>query len=322
MGPGIVILRSGALGDHILTLPAIRLLRQQHAGRPLFWVGDPSRGKLARPDHLEMAEGPLGRALFGSASDSLPGWIRKAKRILVYSSAADALVQRLRGVCSGHVSGWDPRPPQAEIRHIVQHLASPVMQDSDLAGLSPDDLTPTFSPTASEVISAQRRWSEIGVDPAGVVVLHAGSGGRQKCWPVDRFVAVGDELQRQGRSVAVLVGPVESERPESFNSLMKWPVISAADPVELASLLSLVRCLIGNDSGPAHVAAAVGTPTLALFGPTDPRRWRPLGERAIVVASPTGDMGDLSIASVIDAALDLTQSPAGSADPTRPVGPC
>jgi ADP-heptose:LPS heptosyltransferase len=120
----------------------------------------------------------------------------------------------------------------------------------------------------------------------GPVVLHPGAGSGKKCWPAERFLEVAQQLKRAGRQVQVILGEVELE---------KWPAPQiesferAADvrrPQTLIELMDVIRAasaFIGNDSGPGHLAGIAGVPTVSVFGPKDPSRWRPLGPRVNVV---------------------------------------
>ena len=75
---------------------------------------------------------------------------------------------------------------------------------------------------------------------------------------------------------------------------------------EFAGLLNSAHVFIGNDSGPSHLAAAVGTPTVAIFGPTDPRTWGPVGENVRIIAPPSGNALDaVSVSTVVNAAKQL-----------------
>jgi ADP-heptose:LPS heptosyltransferase len=317
VGRAVVVIRGGALGDHVLSLPIAAQLRRAYTGCPLIWIGHRSRGWLARPDHLEDADGLIGRALYGSSPEDLPERIRSARLILIYASQGESVALHLRGVCQGKVINWDPRicdprscdprsltlqpPPAPTDRHVVEHLVEPLFGQDTMPSL--EELTPRFMPTADETTWATQQWTRLGINPSNVILIHAGSGGREKCWPVDRFVALGRQLEERGHSIVYLGGPVEAESSRHFDVLHRWPSIAAEDPIRLAALLASVRYLIGNDSGPGHLAAAVGTPTLSLFGPTDPGRWRPLGPQAVVVRSPSASMSDLDVNEVLAKAL-------------------
>src|SRR5271170_919840 len=100
----------------------------------------------------------------------------------------------------------------------------------------------------------------------GAAVIHPFSGSRKKNWPLDRFQELAARL---GEPVRWLAGPEDvlpgADRFDDLGELAEW--------------LAGARVYIGNDSGITHLAAAAGTPTVALFGPTDPKVWGPRGER-------------------------------------------
>jgi hypothetical protein len=145
--------------------------------------------------------------------------------------------------------------------------------------------------------------------PRQPIVVHPGSGGRAKCWPLPCFLDVGRRLETAGCGVCFVAGPVEAERwpTEDLGTIRdEFPLIESPEPDDLAGLLAAARSLISNDAGPAHLAALVGTPTVTVFGPTSPSVWRPLGPRVRVVGgNPETDAHDWGIdpRQVVDAVL-------------------
>ena len=107
------------------------------------------------------------------------------------------------------------------------------------------------------------------------IVIHPFSGGPRKNWPLENFL----DLARRLRNVEWCAGPDEPlDRARRFDNLL-----------DLARWLASARLYIGNDSGISHLAAAVGAPVIAIFGPTDSRVWAPRGPRVTVLASPSID---------------------------------
>ena len=133
-----------------------------------------------------------------------------------------------------------------------------------------------------------------------------------KVWPADRYAALFDALANgpfSGAAPAVFAGPGEVERAMADPLLTALP--EAVDLVGRLTLPEVAACLarcaqfVGNDSGLMHLAAAAGTPTLGLFGPTPAHEYAPAGPRAAAVLSKTERMEDLSVASAVEAATRL-----------------
>jgi predicted lipopolysaccharide heptosyltransferase III len=124
---------------------------------------------------------------------------------------------------------------------------------------------------------------------AGVpwVAVHPGARGRLRQWQPHRFAEIARRLRsRWGAAVILIGGPREGELVDSVEGLMGFPASFKSTDLsllELAAVLSRCRLFLGNDSAPAHMAAAVGCPTVTLFGPTFPHMWRPLSTRGAVV---------------------------------------
>jgi len=122
-----------------------------------------------------------------------------------------------------------------------------------------------------------------------VVVLHPGSGSKKKAWPLDQFLDLAHTLQDYlGLKILVVLGPAEGpEVQEAFEGMGPAAPILAKGLtlLQLASVMEGCWFFIGNDSGISHLAAALGLPTVAIFGPTDQRVWSPRGEKTFVVSS-------------------------------------
>jgi hypothetical protein len=125
-------------------------------------------------------------------------------------------------------------------------------------------------------------------NPNGPIVLFVGAGGASKRWPQDRWTALAQRLATLG-AISLLAGPVESERlfpaqRDAFDRAGGTCLGFDRDVQFLADILRGARVFIGADTGPTHLAAQLGVPTLALFGPTDPNVWAPVGPRVRVIA--------------------------------------
>ena len=265
---------------------------------------------VAGSDFFTDVGGAAVASFFDSASD-IPPTTRAAlsgsRFLLAYSSRVYELRNRLQQLVGGDVVVWDPRPPAGFAQHITRHLSQPLRE----LGIPVNEWEPRITLRPEQRMHLE--WN-LGGDLMAIfrrregerlVAVHPGGGGVHKCWPKQNFAALVDELLRAGVRVVVLLGPVETEA--------KW---DAAKPVfpgvyriapetvaQLAAVLERVDLFVGNDSGPGHVAAAVGTPTVSLFGPTNPVIWKPLGPKAAVVASDTRDMDSIPVAVVVRTVL-------------------
>jgi len=270
-----VLFHYGALGDFVLTLPMMRRL----TGRTTL-VAAWSRATLASrliqgvtPMDIQMWEFTRLHAQGGptSVSPAIADLFGQAKNIISFISTGDddwaQNAERLSPDAK-HIY-IDPRPDANWDKHIGDwHL-----QQADRQGLKLGD-------------AAQPQRS---VNTDGPIVIHPGSGGIDKCWPVERFEALIDGLRSNGRSVTTLLGEAEAERwPKDV--LDRWRDHYAAEVFhslnDLHQAMAGASVYVGNDSGPTHLAAQLGLPTVALFGPTDPTRWAPVGPAVTVLAPP------------------------------------
>lgn len=291
----ITIFRGGAIGDFVLTLPAIDAVRRAFPAADLRLIGRPTTLVLGPPASILNGEDP--RLIALHRAGPLPPATRQlfatTQRVLAYTVDAQQHVgPQLRRAVAGPVLLWDPRPPADFRGHIVDHLLAPLRQ----WGLPVCDRTPHIALRPDDY-----GYVETLASPPEIVV-HLGSGSPAKCWPPANFRALARALQKRGWHTAFLCGPVERERSLSVGGL---PVLHPPDLRSLASLLAQAALFIGNDSGPGHIAAAVGTPTLTLFGPTDPRLWAPRGPFSQVLQAPARDIAAIPTPAAIDAALAI-----------------
>jgi ADP-heptose:LPS heptosyltransferase len=131
---------------------------------------------------------------------------------------------------------------------------------------------------------------EAGFDSVGkLVVIQPGSGGPDKCWCMDNFLAIAEKLIAKDLDVLFLLGPAELERFDETtirNTIGRVAkVLTDLSLTQVVGLLSCVDGFIGNDSGISHLAAALGITTLTVFGPTNPSVYKPIGPAVIVFSS-------------------------------------
>lgn len=278
----VTIVRMGGLGDTILVLPTFKILRLAHAEATFTLVGSvwaealqPLLPVAARTIHVDRVFPPSRHG--GEGADLFAA----SHAVIVYTAAPESdLVAHVRCVCRGRIVIWPVTPPGK--CHAAQHLARAV-------AAVPSDLDWLPRPTLvcpHELRLEGREWLDRqfgrGIRP---VAVHPGSGGRWKCWPAHRFAELASRLDA---AVLLIDGPADAAACQEFTEGLSGsvPVVRAADESlsRVAALLMESRGYIGNDSGVSHLAAALGMPTVAVFGPTDPAVWAPLGPRALAVA--------------------------------------
>lgn len=293
----ITILRGGAIGDFILTLPAIDAIQKAFPANDLHLVGHPATLALGKAqsilDHNDPRLISLHRA--GSIPQATSALFANTERVLAYTVDTEHQFERqLHQIIEGPVLLWDPRPPINAREHIIDHLLSP-LQQWDI---------PISSSTPRITITSTDLHYVDSLPSAPQVIIHPGSSAPGKCWPEPHFRAVAATLRAKGWHAALLCGPIEIERGLAGDS------IQPPDLRALVGLLSRATLFIGNDSGPGHIAAALGTPTLSLFGPTDPRIWAPRNAHGEILLAPSGIIGEIPLDTVVATALHML----GSAD--------
>ncbi len=286
-----LLFHEAALGDFVLTFPLLRGL-----GGSVTVVAPWSRANLAArvlpavsAMDIEMFEFVRLHAEGGPShvSPAVGDLFAQADRVISFiSTGRDAWAANVKRFAADALCCFvDPRPSSGWKGHVTAwHHEQLARQGVDLAD--------------SRVTA--------GGDAEGPVLVHPGSGGLAKCWPAERYEALIAALREQGHMVRPVLGEVEQARwPEERLARWRddWGAVCCRSALELLPVITGGSCYIGNDAGPTHLAAQLGLPTLALFGPTDPARWSPVGPRVRVLAPPDGPgtMDWLGVEPVCDA---------------------
>ncbi len=292
-----LVIHGGALGDFVLSLRVVAALRRNGSQR-ITLLGRPEYFALARQagvdDELDLNSGghhSLFSEDFAPSRELKDHFERFDLAVDMLAGPGSRFHRNLSSLGIGRVLSIDPRPRP----NWPGHISDQWLDDLRGAGLAAEVGPPRIVPDLPALESGRRQWVQYSGARGPVALIQPGSGSRVKCWPTDRFIRLIRELQLRWWGVVILLGPVEQERfePATLTSFrMEAPVIENRPLNELAGLVAAADCFVGNDSGVTHLAAAVGTPTLAIFGPTDPKRWRPLGDHVRVVSVGTGNWPD------------------------------
>jgi ADP-heptose:LPS heptosyltransferase len=143
--------------------------------------------------------------------------------------------------------------------------------------------------------------------PSGVAYLHPGAGKLKNRWRAEGFAAVAAELLRRGLEVWLIEGPLDSGTTGAVLEQLgrPLPVVRGETIPMLAARFARAAIHIGNDTGPLHLAGAVGCPTVGLYGWSDPAQWKPVGACVRTVRAPDHSLDSIAASDVLDAALPL-----------------
>jgi len=285
----ILVLRGGALGDFVLTLPVFSALRKRCPGIRIGCMGYPRLTALAKAAGLIDEEFSLDASdaarLF--APDTVLSEDRQ-RRLARYAAALSFLhdpdlIVRQNLVRAG-IDQVIVHSPLVETGHATDHFLSALAK----MGIPAQENSAPCLKFPGRVNERGRQRLKSAADQA--ILLHPGSGSAKKNWPLAKFVALFEGLHHLNLPAAFVVGEAEQAVTSDLSQAVPGaPIVSEPDIVSLAALLASARAYVGNDSGVTHLAAAVEVPVVALFGPTDAAVWGPRGSnvRIINATQPT-----------------------------------
>jgi ADP-heptose:LPS heptosyltransferase len=284
----ILVLRGGALGDFIVTLPALAALRRAWPDARLALAGNATAAALGVEagliDQVHSQHEARWSALYlpSPLEPAFSGWLRDFDLVVnFWPDPAGDLARRF--------------PLRAGQRYLSAS-AAPAL--SPAAAHFCSALLPLGISTA-EFLFPLGRPRAAPARAGAPVALHPGSGSPRKNWPLDRWRSLALWLQRDlGVAVTVISGEAE---PDDVLAGIGTRV-RGRPLAELAGHLAGCRLFIGHDSGISHLAAAAGAPGVLLFGPTDPRRWAPPAP-TMRVLQRGADPASISLAEVQGAVL-------------------
>lgn len=314
----VLIVRLGSMGDIVHSLPAVSTLRRSFPAAQIDWVVEDrwsellcSRAELRAAPRSD--EKPLvdrvyvvdtrgwRKKLTARATRQAAGSVVQSLRQARYDAALDlqgavksAFLMRLAGA---RVRFGFSRPIEspaglvytrrvvARGRHIAEQNVSLAVAAAASAGVAADPayefplpIDAKFEAWARTELQ-QRRLDKF-------LMLTPGAGWGAKCWPAERFGAVARQLAKEGLATIVNYGPGEKELADAVVAASGGTAQALTCSIsELIAITRQSRLFIGGDTGPTHLAAALGVPVVGIYGPTDPARNGPMGARTIVLRS-------------------------------------
>jgi heptosyltransferase-2 len=280
----ILVIRGGAIGDFILTLPALAALRQQFPQAHLEVLGYPHIVQLAQAGGLADRVQPIearGLASFFARNGELPEDLRdyfsEFNIIVSYLYDPDEIFQTNVKRCSpGQFIVGPHRPDETDQTHATKVYLKPLERLAIFAADSVPRLALSHQPATSN----------------HQLALHPGSGSERKNWPEEKWAELIEYLLATTQVNLLLVGgEAEGERLQRLAAALtptRCVVVKSLPLAELARRLKSCVGFVGHDSGITHLAAAVGLPCVVLWAHTTEEIWRPQGDRVQVLRELSG----------------------------------
>ena len=290
--PKILVIRGGAIGDFILTLPAISALRNQFSHAHLEVLGYPHIAQLALAgrivDRVQPIEAKALATFFarnGQLDSDWADYFSEFDLIVSYLYDPDDIFRTNVCKCSpAQFIAAPHRPDESEKVHATKIYLKPL----ERLAIFDADPVPRLPIERLRV-------------PANQIAVHPGSGSEKKNWPEEKWLDFITGLLGRARINVLLVGgEAEGDRLKRLAAALPSERSEIAQSLPLADLAQFLQscvAFVGHDSGISHLAAALGLPCLILWADTVEEVWRPQGERVIVFKSATG-LTNLSVENV------------------------
>jgi ADP-heptose:LPS heptosyltransferase len=317
----VLVIFPGALGDLVCLGPALRALARRHRDAELELMAreelarfaiarlgiarDQSHDHSRHYSHYYSIDRREVAALFANPPDlgAAHAFFRPFTRIYSFFASDDARFRRALEAAAA--------PTAAVSFHAFRPAGDGHVAAAYLEEIGEREARPTEPPDAlmevleEDIAEAKDALARLGLGEARIVLLFPGSGSPHKNWPVENFAALASKLEPTTRPLVVL-GPAERALESVLMPLLHERGIAWLRDRPLATIAGLARIaagFVGNDSGISHLAAAAGAPGVAIFGPTDPERWRPLGRVRVVRALSLSDLTPEEVAAALREAI-------------------
>jgi heptosyltransferase-2 len=318
--PRFLVLRGGAIGDFVLTLPVLQALREQWpdshievAGYPHIAILAQAGGWADRIVSLHSAHFARFYSLRPALGEELAGYVRSFDLVVSFLHDTDGVVRR--NLLSTGVRQVLYASPVGPTIHASDHLIKPLESLAIYAA----GTIPRLTLPETDRATGRARLASLGLS-GRTLALHPGSGSAEKNWPARHFHALAGAAADRGWSPFFIFGEADEAVAAALRMLdERLPVIEGLELIETAGVLAVADGFVGNDSGITHLAAALGRPTVALFGPTDPAVWGPRGSCVRVLRAPDGRLAGILPPAVLDALISVAPpEPPPAASPARP----
>ena len=293
----ILVIRGGAIGDFVLTLPAVKLLRDAYPDALLEILGYRHIAALAEKRFYAEATRSIEYSALagffakgGELDAELARHFASFDLVVSYLFDPDRIFEQNVARC-GVEMFIAASPKITDGEHAAVQLARPLEQ----LGLPLADGAPRLFPSDED-----RRFatSFLARTRSAPIAIHPGSGSNTKNWPIDRWQTILTALIRQ--DVWLVGGEADEQQLAMLRTRSTHCAVNLPLP-HLAAVLERCELFVGHDSGISHIAAAVGTRCVLLFGPTNPIVWAPANAGVEVIRPASGNLSDISVEQVLDA---------------------
>lgn len=293
----ILVIKLRYLGDVLLSTPVVSSLRAAFPEAYLSMLVNPgTEAMIAHNPHLdealmvERSASPLRQIRFALA-------LRRRRFDLVIDLTDGdraAILSRITGARTRVGFNREGLWRGGLYTHIVPVAQQPIpiirqqLMALDLLGIPVVDSMPLLRTQPNDEAAAEEALARIGIEAGGsFVTVHPGARYWFKSWPAERFAGLIDYVQgKLGMKVVLLGGDQDREIERAILGqvgISGGSLVGRLEVTELAALMRRAALYVGNDNGAMHIAAAVGTPVVGLFGPSDPRVWGPAGQGHLTI---------------------------------------
>ena len=295
----ILVIRGGAIGDFILTLPALKALRDARPQEHIEILGYKRIAALAENRFYAQAVRSIEYARlarFFAPNSELPAelasYFASFDLILSYLYDPDRIFEANLRRCGVENLICGPARIVENAGHAVRQLARPIEE----LGINVFDLAERIFP-AMEDREFAREFLASMLQP--IIAIHPGSGSHAKNWSLENWIGLFSPGNRFER-LLVISGEADKGQTDELERRWKNRDVHFARDLQLPRLAAILEraIFIGHDSGISHLAAAAGANCILLFGPTDPAVWAPVNDNVQILRAPNGRLDDLRIETV------------------------
>ena len=298
----ILVIRGGAIGDFILTLPALKALRDARPQAHMEILGYEHIAVLAEERFYAQAVhsieyAPLAR--FFARNSELPAeladYFASFDLIVSYLYDPDRIFEINLRRCGVQNLIYGPARIVENAGHAARQLARPIEQ----LGINVVDFAERIFPSIEDREFAREFLASV---PQPIVAIHPGSGSHEKNWPLENWIGLFSPGSRFAdlQGLVVISGEADEAQTDQLEREWKKRDVRFARNLPLPRLAAVLErsIFIGHDSGISHLAAAAGANCILLFGPTDPDVWAPRNDNVQILRAPNARVSDLRIEQV------------------------